>query len=175
MDEHHDFDIGEEGGKGTFLKVCMGLSLEVENEKVAKVAMDIFTAICEKDKDLLPYMRRSKCAASSLHLSLLLAVTANNCIIVVHGIQHLIVPLTHSHELKNQVLAFVNDEQGTMGFPTIVKLTKNEFEGVCSWPHLDIKEIMNEVIDSPQVLLLPMVADSVKTAQFIPITLFFWF
>jgi len=53
MDEHHDIEMVDEG-KSPFLKVHMGLSLEVENKKAAHVAMEVFTAGCGLQKGSPP-------------------------------------------------------------------------------------------------------------------------
>jgi len=105
------------------------LSLDAENEKAARVAMEIFTTVCNKDKDLFPADMCIKVCSEQLAPFPLLAVTANNHIMVVHRIQCLIVPLTHSHRLKNQVLAFIKDEQKETRFPKIIKLTKKILKG----------------------------------------------
>ena len=59
-----------------------------------------------------------------------------------------------------------------MGFPTIIKLTKSDFEGISTWPHPDTSDIMNAVVNPPKVLPLPEIANSIKTTKFIPIPLF---
>jgi len=74
--------------------------------------------------------------------------------------------------LQTQVLAFVNDKQEETGFPTIVKLTKSEFEGTSIWLDPDIMEIMNAVVNPTKVLPLPEIANTIKTTKFILIPLF---
>jgi len=71
-------------GKGPFQKLCLGISSKVEKIAV-RVAMEIFTAVFEKDEDLLPDMHIQVCSEQLAPFPLL-AVTADNHIMVIHGI-----------------------------------------------------------------------------------------
>jgi len=159
----------EEENEGPFQKVCSGISSEVEEDKAARAAMKIYTEVFEGD--LEPDMRIQVCSEQLAPFPLL-AVTAENRIVVLHGIRRLIVPLTHNHKLQTQTLAFINEEQKETGFPIVVKLMKEDFETVERWSHPDTQEIMNIVVRNKKVLPLPEVSDTVKTTKFIPIPLF---
>jgi len=71
--------------EGPFQKVCMGISSEVGEEKAARVLMEIFKRVFEKDKDLQPDMCIQICSKQLAPFPLLM-VTADNCIVVIHGI-----------------------------------------------------------------------------------------
>ncbi len=76
----------DEEDKGPFQKVCLGISSEVGEEKAARVAMEIFKEVFKKDKDLQPDMRIQMCSKQLAPFPLLM-VTADNRILVLHGIR----------------------------------------------------------------------------------------
>jgi len=104
---------------------------------------------------------------------LLLSITANIQVVVVHGIQHLIIPLVQTHcSLKNQVLAFIGEAHGVSGFPMVVKLNKEDFEASKNWSHPKMDDCMNVIEENTQVLPVPEISNMVVTSKFIPILLF---
>ena len=73
----------EQEVEGPFKKVCSGISSEVGEEKAARVAMKIYTKVFKED--LEPDMRIQVCSEQLAPFPLLV-VTADNRIVVLHGI-----------------------------------------------------------------------------------------
>jgi len=131
-------------GNGPFLKICKGLSANINQAMAVQVAREAFKTILEDT--ITPDLCIQVLTSEQLAPFPLLAIMADNHIVVVHGIWCLIVPLVQTHSLKNQVLAFIGEAWGVSGFPMVVKLDKDDFEERKDWSHPNIDNIMN-VID----------------------------
>ncbi len=151
------------------MKICKGMSADINQEMAARVAREAFEAFSEEG---ITSSLRIQVVSEQLAPFLLLAITANNHVVVLHGIRSLVVPLVQKHQLKNQVLAFIGEAQRVSGFPTVVKLEKEEFEGREKWPHPKIDDIMNVIEEDTQVLPVSEANETMETSKIIPIPLF---
>ena len=106
----------------------MGLNVNIKRELGVHTAIEAFKDILSTDEALTLDMH-IQLFCKQLSLFLLLKVTANDQVVVVHGIQHLVIPLVQMFPLKNQIPAFsVNDAQGFLGFLTFINLMKISIE-----------------------------------------------
>jgi len=107
---------------------CMGLNANIKRELGVHTGIEAFKDILFTDEALTLDMH-IQWFCKQLSPFPLLKVTANDQIVVVHGIQHLVIPLVQMFPLKNQIPAFsVNDAQGFLGFLTFINLMKISIE-----------------------------------------------
>jgi len=159
----------EINGNGPFVKICKGMCADINQEMAARVTREAFESMSEEEIGL---ELRIHVVSEQLAPFPLLAITASNHVVVLHGIRRLVVPLVKKHSLKNQVLAFIGDAMEVSGFPTVVKLDEEDFEPRKNWSHPKVDDIMNVIEEETQVLPVSESKDTVETSKLIPIPLF---